>query len=63
MNNGIQESFVLFMDLKTEFLEALFKHNLYTHTIKEVLDLLEDKIETILKKSNIDMKSTYSTLS
>lgn len=63
LNNGIQESFTLFMDLKTEFLEALFKHNLYTHTIKEVMDLLEDKIDAILKKSNIDMKSTYSTLS
>lgn len=63
LNNGIQESFVLFMDLKIEFLEALFKHNLYTHTIKEVMDLLEDKIDLILKKSNIDMKSTYSTLS
>lgn len=63
LNNGIQDSFTLFMDLKTEFLEALFKHNLYTHTIKEVLDLLEDKIDVILKKSNIDMKSTYSTIS
>lgn len=63
LNNGIQDSFTLFMDLKTEFLEALIKHNLYTHTIKEVMDLLEDKIDIILKKSNIDMKSTYSTLS
>ena len=51
------------MDLKIEFLEALFKYNLYTHTIKEVLDLLENKIDLILKKSNIDMKSTYSTFS
>jgi hypothetical protein len=63
LNKGIQESFTLFMDLKIEFLETLFKHNLYTHTTKEVLDLLEDKIDKILKKSNIDMKSTYSTLS
>jgi hypothetical protein len=63
LNNGIQDSFTLFMDLKIEFLEALFKYNLYTHTIKEVLDLLENKIDLILKKSNIDMKSTYSTFS
>jgi hypothetical protein len=63
LNTGIQESFTLFMDLKIEFLESLFKHNLYTHTIKEVLDLLENKIDKILRKSNIDMKSTYSTLS
>jgi len=63
LNNGIQDSFTLFMDLKIEFLEALFKHNLYTHTIKEVLDVLENKIDLILKKSNIDMKSTYSTMS
>ena len=63
LNNGIQDSFALFMDLKIEFLEALFKYNLYTHTIKEVLDLLENKIDLILKKSNIDMKSTYSTFS
>ena len=63
LNNGIQDSFALFMDLKIKFLEALFKYNLYTHTIKEVLDLLENKIDLILKKSNIDMKSTYSTFS
>jgi hypothetical protein len=63
LNNGIQESFTFFMDLKIEFLEALFKYNLYTHTIKEVLDLLENKIDVLLKKSNIDMKSTYSTFS
>lgn len=63
LNNGIQDTFTLFMDLKIEFLELLFKYNLYTHTIKEVLDLLENKIDEILKKSNIDMKSTYSTVS
>jgi len=63
LNYGIQESFTMFLDLKTEFLELLFKHNLYTHTIKEVLDLLENKIDYTLKKSNIDMKSTYSTYS
>jgi hypothetical protein len=63
LNNGIQDSFTIFMDLKTEFLQALFTHNLYTHTIKEILDLFEDKIDLVLRKSNIDMKSTYSTFS
>lgn len=63
LNNGIHDAFTLFMDIKINFLESLFKYNLYTHTIKEVLDLLENKIDNILKKSNIDMKSTYSAFS
>jgi len=63
VNLGIQESFTLFMDLKTKFIEACLKNNIYSHTIKEVIDLLETKIDKCLKNASIDMTSTYSSFS
>ena len=63
INYGVQEGFVYFMETKTNILEACLKYNLYSHTVKEVIDLLETKIDAALKDSSIDMKSTYSSYS
>jgi len=63
INCGINESFILFMNTKTEFIEESMALNLYTHTTKEVIDSLEKNIDNCLEKSNIDMKSSYSSFS
>jgi hypothetical protein len=63
VNIGIQESFALFMDLKSSFYEESFKLNIYTHTMKEVIDELEAKIDKCIENSKVDMKSTYSSFS
>jgi len=63
INLGIQETFSLFMIIKTKIIELCLKNNLYSHTIKEVIDLLETKIDKCLKSAEIDMNSTYSSFS
>ncbi len=61
INIGIQESFSLFMELKSSFYEESFKLGIYTHTMKEVIDELETKIDKCIENSKVDMKSTYSS--
>ena len=63
VNLGIQETFTIFMNIKTKIIELCLKNNMYSHTIKEVIDLLENKIDKCLKSAEIDMNSTYSSFS
>ena len=63
INLGIQESFVLYMETKSSFIEECMKLNLFTHTLKEVVDLFEEKVDKCLEQSSVDMKSTYSSFS
>lgn len=61
INIGIQESFSLFMETKSKFYEESFKLDIYTHTMKEVIDELETKLDKCLDNCKIDMKSMYSS--
>ena len=63
INLGIQEAFVLYMETKSLFIEECMKLNLYTNTLKEVVDLFEEKVDKCLEQSTVDMKSTYSSFS
>jgi hypothetical protein len=63
VNEGVQESFILFMEIKTQLIEECLNLNIYTHTLKEVLDELEKNIDYCLQSSQIDLKSTYSSFS
>ena len=63
INEGVQESFILFMEIKTQLIEECLNLNIHTHTLKEVLDELEKNVDNCLQSSNIDMKSTYSSFS
>jgi hypothetical protein len=63
INIGIQESFALFMEFKSSFYEEAFKLGIYTHTMKEVIDELEVKMDKCIENSKVDMKSTYSSFS
>lgn len=63
LNIGIQESFALFMETKSIFYEDSFKLEIYTHTMKEVIDELENKIDKTLEDCKIDIKSVYSSFS
>lgn len=61
INIGVQESFALFMETKSIFYEESFKLGVYTHTMKEVIDELENKIDKVLENCKIDIKSVYSS--
>jgi hypothetical protein len=63
LNQGIDDSFTLFMELKTQLIEKCLEQNIYTNTLKEIIDLLELKIDSCIKNASIDMKSSYSSFS
>jgi hypothetical protein len=63
VNIGVQESFELFMELKSSFYEESLKLEIYTHTMKEVIDELEMKMDKCIENCKVDMKSTYSSFS
>ena len=63
INDGVQETFILFMETKTQLIEKCLTLNIYTHTLKEVMDELERSVDICLASSNVDLKSNYSSVS
>lgn len=60
INNGMQDAFELFFDNKTKFIKGCMTHDLYTNTVKEIIDILEDEIDSAIDKMPADMKSQYT---
>jgi len=63
INYGIHEAFVLFMDNKLKLIEYCISMNLFNNTMKEIVDHIEKKIDDCLKKTDVDLKSIYSSYS
>lgn len=57
INFGIQECFELFNDSKQKIIEVCMKYELYTNTMKEILDFFEFKFDRFLEKTEPDLKS------
>jgi hypothetical protein len=60
INFGIQESFEIFIHNKFKFIENCFLLDIYTTTIKEIIDLYELKIDNFIDNTTPDLKSYYS---
>lgn len=60
INNGFQLSFETFIENKNKFIEGCIKHNIYTNTVKEIIDLMESKLDGIINESSPDMASHYT---
>jgi len=51
INFGIQETFELFMNYKKKFIELTMKLDLFSNTIKELIDFLEDIFDGFIEKT------------
>lgn len=60
VNFGFQNSFELFIDNKQKFIEACILLDIYTNTVKEIVDLIENKVDEVIDKSSPDLKSHYT---
>jgi hypothetical protein len=60
INFGLQEAFELFLDNKIKLIENCMILDLYTHTMKEVLDVVEARVDNLLGKTKIDLRSNYT---
>ena len=60
INFGIQDGFELFVDSKAKFIEGCMLLDLYTNTMKEVLDVIEISVDALIDKTKSDLKSQYT---
>jgi hypothetical protein len=60
INNGFQPSFEIFITNKHKFIDGCIKYNMYSHTIKEIIDTMEQKMDTVIDNSSPDLKSHYT---
>jgi hypothetical protein len=60
LNIGIQESFEKFMESKNRIIEICMKLDIYSNTMKEIIDLFENKLDIFIDKTDKDLKSLYT---
>lgn len=60
INTGIQDGFELFIDSKVKFIEGCMTLDVYTNTVKEVIDVIEVRVESFIDNTVPDMKSQYT---
>ena len=61
VNLGLQNSYEAFLTNKEKFIEESMISDTYTNTIKEIIDLIEVNIDTIIDQTSPDLKSSYSS--
>jgi len=62
INCGIQESYEKFMDSKQKFIEEALNLDIFSNTAKEMVDIIEEKVNNVIDNTTPDIKSTYSTI-
>ncbi len=62
VNYGLQESYELFMYNKQKFIEESMVLDIYTATIKEIINWIENKVDEVIDETSPDLKSNMSTL-
>lgn len=60
INNGFQLSFETFINNKLQFVAGCIKYQMYTNTVKEIIDLLEVKLDVVIDKSSPDIRSHFT---
>lgn len=60
INFGLQESYELFVYNKQKFIEETMMLDIYTNTIKEIVDYIEEKVDHIIDETSPDIKSNCS---
>lgn len=62
VNCGIQESYEKFMENKEKFIEEALNLDIFSSTVKEIVDLIEIKVDNVIDNTSPDLKSSYSTV-
>jgi hypothetical protein len=62
VNYGLQESYELFLYSKEKFIEQAMLLDIFTNTIKELVDFIEFRVDEIVDETSPDLKSSYSNI-
>ena len=63
VNCGIHECFTMFDENKLKLLEGCFTLDVYSTTIKEIVDHIEKNFDTYLKNTELELNSKYTSFS
>jgi hypothetical protein len=63
INKGIKESYSIYDTHNKSLIEGILKLGIWSNTIKEILDLIEDKVDNGLTCASIDENCNYSEFS
>ena len=61
LNFGLQDGYEIFLNNKQKFIEESMMDDIYTNTIKEIIDTIEANVDMIIDQTSPDLKSTYSS--
>lgn len=61
LNYGLQNAYEFFMDNKRRFIEEAMKLDIYSSTIKEIINFIEAKVDNVIDDTSPDIKSSYSS--
>jgi len=62
INFGLQESYELFMYNKQKFIEESMELDIYTYTLREIIESVETVIDDVIDNTSPDLKSNFSNL-
>lgn len=60
LNFGLQDSYEVFLENKEKFIEESMIADVYTNTVKEIIDTIEATVDVIIDQTSPDLKSNYS---
>ena len=61
LNFGLQDGYEAFLNNKEKFIEESMLEDVYTNTIKEIVDTIEANVDMIIDQTSPDLKSSYSS--
>ena len=61
LNFGLQDGYEAFLNNKEKFIEESMIEDVYTNTIKEIVDTIEANVDMIIDQTSPDLKSSYSS--
>jgi hypothetical protein len=62
INYGLVNSYEKFMDNKQKFIEDCMINNIYTHTVREIVEYIDMYVDKIMDTTSPDIRSTSSCL-
>ena len=60
-NYGIHYCFNIFFENKTKLIKGCMELDIYSHTMKEIIDFIEKCFDECLNNTDLDLASTYSS--
>lgn len=61
INYGLQDSYELFLYNKQKFIEESMTLDIFSNTVREIVNYIEKKVDDVIDKTSPDLKSNFSS--